>query len=176
MKKHFIKLVVSILFLICLDQVVKLLIYKYFFDTTIEIISNMLMFKPVQNIDMTWFGSLGVPLLDTFLVSVIINFIILICVILSYHYAYFHVEARGKYMQTTFIFLLAGSICGLIDRICWKGSIDFIRLEGFFTFDIKDCYITVFEFLFILSVFRYKELWNQVKIKHFLKYYLPKKK
>jgi len=75
----------------------------------------------------------------------------------------------GKLTQIIIVFLFAAILCSTIDRIFWKGSIDYIRLEGFFTFDIKDCYMTAFIILFIGSYFKYQKEWNKFIVKTLIK-------
>jgi signal peptidase II len=63
----------------------------------------------------------------------------------------------GKLEKTIFTFLFAGEFCSLIDKIFWGGSLDYVLLEHFFIFDLKDVYLTVFEILFIsCAAFNYK--------------------
>jgi hypothetical protein len=42
-----------------------------------------------------------------------------------------------------FIFVFSGAMCSLIDKVFWNGSLDYIELKGFFTFDLKDVYVNV---------------------------------
>ncbi len=44
---------------------------------------------------------------------------------------------------------LAGTICSLIDKLFWGGSLDFCRYQAFY-FRLKDCYLTVAEIIFVV--------------------------
>ncbi len=44
---------------------------------------------------------------------------------------------------------LAGTICSLIDKLFWGGSLDFADTK-LFIFDLKDCYLTVAEIIFVV--------------------------
>ena len=67
---------------------------------------------------------------------------------------------RMKYLRYICVFLEAGAIGNLIDRIRLSYVIDFfyIKLINFPTFNVADIYITVSMFIFILLImFYYKE-------------------
>lgn len=44
-------------------------------------------------------------------------------------------------MRVAYWITLAGVICSIIDRIFWGSSLDYIRIKGFFVFDLKDIFI-----------------------------------
>lgn len=169
MKKYVVRLCAVIIVLTAIDQLAKYIINRFFFQTVFEIIPGILIFKPVHNTNMSWFGSLGLQIFAKYYFTVIINLLIFIAAIVLYRYIYVNMEVRGKLTQIIFIFLFAAILCSTIDRIFWKGSIDYIRLEGFFTFDIKDCYGTVFEILFIGSYFKYQKEWKKFSVKKLIK-------
>lgn len=169
MRKYVVRLCTAIIILTAIDQLVKYIVNRFFFQTVFEIIPGILAFRPVHNTDMSWFGSLGLQIFANYYVTVIINLLIFIIAIVLYRYIYVNMEVRGKLTQTIFIFLFAAILCSTIDRIFWGGSIDYIRLEGFFTFDIKDCYMTAFIILFIVSYFKYQKEWNKFNVKTFIK-------
>ena len=53
--------------------------------------------------------------------------------------------------RTGFIHLfLAGLLANLIDNGFWGGSLDYITIKPFYTFDLKDLYITLCE-LFLVT-------------------------
>jgi signal peptidase II len=84
----------------------------------------------------------------------------------------------NPFEESIFIFLFSGSLCSLIDKIVWGGSLDYILLEGFFTFDLKDVYLTIFEILIIACIiFNYKGLrkFDEKKFLHELKSYIKEK-
>ena len=68
-----------------------------------------------------------------------------------------------------FAFLFSGAFCSLIDKIFWDGSLDYILVKGFFTFDLKDVYLNVFNGLLILSVLINNKILEQIDTKVLLK-------
>jgi signal peptidase II len=52
-----------------------------------------------------------------------------------------HRMLTSKIINIMFAFILAGALCSLVDKVFWDGSLDYIMLNGFFTFDLKDLYI-----------------------------------
>jgi signal peptidase II len=58
---------------------------------------------------------------------------------------------RNSFWINGFIHLfLAGLLANLIDNAFWGGSLDYITIKPFYTFDLKDLYITLCE-LFLLT-------------------------
>jgi len=169
MKKYVVRLCTAIIVLTAIDQLVKYIINMFFFQTVVTIIPGILTFRPVHNTDLSWFGSLGLQIFANYYVTVIFNLLIFSLAIILYRYLYVNMGVSGKLTQIIFIFLFAAILCSTIDRIFWTGSIDYIRLKGFFTFDIKDCYMTAFIILFIGSYFKYQKEWNRFSVKELIK-------
>jgi signal peptidase II len=70
---------------------------------------------------------------------------------------------RNSFWINGFIHLfLAGLLANLIDNAFWGGSLDYITIKPFYTFDLKDLYITLCE-LFLLT-----ELVDNRLLKRFL--------
>ena len=44
---------------------------------------------------------------------------------------------------------ISGCLCSLIDKLFWGGSLDFLQIPTLFIFDLKDCYLTVAEVIFV---------------------------
>ena len=55
-------------------------------------------------------------------------------------------------IEITFAFLFSAGICSLIDKVFWDGSLDYIFLNGFFTFDLKDVYASIFAGLVVIML------------------------
>jgi signal peptidase II len=138
-----------------LDQLIKLYIASNLMDKEFYFINHLVGFKPFQNTKYSWINSLG-----DFGVSLMIHIIISILLILAIFIAYDFISRKYTFYKLTFTmfaFLFAGAFCSLIDKVIWKGSLDYILLEGFFIFDLKDVYLTVFEVLLVLAaVLNYK--------------------
>jgi signal peptidase II len=56
-----------------------------------------------------------------------------------------------------FTYLFSGEICSTVDKIFWGGSLDYVLVEGFFIFDLKDVYLSLFDAIVVLClIFNYK--------------------
>ncbi len=72
-------------------------------------------------------------------------------------------KKRNSFWINGFIHLfLAGLVANLIDNAFWGGSLDYITIKPFYTFDLKDLYITLCE-LFLIT-----ELIDNHLLKRFL--------
>ena len=168
----------SIFTLIAIEQVIKIIIYNNFFERKFPILPPILYFSPMFNRHYSWFNSmlqLGV--------SKWIHIVFVAKMIVLVYLFYMYLNDRvgtNKLVNTMFTFLFSGATCSLIDKIFWDGSLDYILLKGFFTFDLKDVYINVFNGLLILSLFlenkALKELDDKKLFKDFLSYVLMKHK
>jgi signal peptidase II len=62
---------------------------------------------------------------------------------LYYRYlSYLWAQGR-KFLNGMVVFLTAGIMCSFVDVVFWGGSLDFLRLFDWFTFDLKDVYLNV---------------------------------
>ena len=50
-----------------------------------------------------------------------------------------------------FVFLFCGALCSLIDKVFYGGSLDFIGISNLFIADIKDIYINLGLYFFLLG-------------------------
>lgn len=126
--------------LVLIDQAIKLVIWRRYRRANRVIWRGKLRFKPVQNTRQSWLGDLGVPLFSNRIFAVIIKVVTTGIFVYVMHLALDH---SGTYAAFA-AFGFAGSLCSLIDSAFWDGSIDYIRIEGRFTFDLKDVYLVVF--------------------------------
>lgn len=143
----------SITFLIfmLIDQGIKIIIKLFYFDNYIELIPNMLSFHPIINTNGSWlnarFGTgVSFPLLIT------LNIIAIFLFIEIYRY-YLHNNHKDFWADMCFISIFSGSLCSLIDKIFYGGSLDFIGISNLFIADIKDIYINLGILFFILTLF-----------------------
>ncbi len=91
----------------------------------------------------------------------VLNVLIIILVIFLYLYLKKHSSQENvRYLNSMFTFLLAGTICSLIDKIFWGGSLDYIRILSKIV-DLKDIYLLIgFVFYFVLA-FKLKSKSNE---------------
>jgi len=83
----------------------------------------------------------------------------------------------NKTINIMYVLIFSGAMCSLIDKIFWNGSLDYILVNGFFTFDLKDVYINIFMGLLILALLFKNKVLNQIDddiVKDFTKYILRK--
>lgn len=143
--------------LVLADQIIKLYIYLNHMESNRDIIKGFLSFHPIFNRDYSWINSVfqfGVGRIF----HIILVFIIFIIIIICYDY----IRARNhmtKVVWLAFMLIISSAICSIIDKIFWNGSLDYVYLEGFFIFDLKDVYSSSFSVLMILLlIINYKKI------------------
>ncbi|MBU5225090.1 signal peptidase II [Clostridium senegalense] len=169
------KTYISVFILVAIDQIIKIIINNKFFDKKFPILPPLLYFDPMFNRDYSWFNSmlqLGVGKYIHILIVIIMS-------ILIYQlYQYLNKQfGNKKIINIMYAFIFSGAICSLIDKVFWNGSLDYISLNVFFTFDLKDVYINVFIGLVILSLILKNKVLSQIDddiVKDFTKYVLRK--
>lgn len=134
--------------LIAIEQGIKLVINGQYLHNNDTIIENFLYFKPMFNRDYSWINSLFQLGVSKWMHIVMVT-VIVVGVFLVYMFID-HQKKNTKVVSTSFAFLLAGGFCSLVDKVFWNGSLDYIYVQGQFTFDLKDVYINVFIGLMIL--------------------------
>ncbi|MDF2588765.1 MAG: signal peptidase [Anaerocolumna sp.] len=167
----------SIILLIFLEQGIKIVINANYLNQKLPILPPYLYFEPMFNRSYSWFNSmlqLGISKwIHILFVGILLIFIILFYIYILQQYGFNHL------INTMFTFLISGALCSLIDKVFWNGSLDYILIEGFFTFDLKDVYIDIFIGLLILSFVTKNKIiekmsQNNHNTKDFLKFILRK--
>ena len=143
------------LLLILADQLIKIIIHLFFFEYNFSIFEGVLRFSPIINTKLSWGGNytafLSIPI-----VIYILNIIVLFVILTGYNYYLSFKPNPSAAAQVVYILGMSGGLCSLIDKTFWGGSLDYIRFFDLFTFDLKDCYLSVFEALFIFLIIKYK--------------------
>lgn len=140
-----------------MDQGIKLLIKEYCTGANLNIIGDLVRFRPVLNVQYSWINSimnLGIGLLPHVLL------VLLVMVVSWVIYSYLKTKGKdGKLVRYIAVLLFAAGTCSLLDKIFWGGSLDYIYFKGLFVFDLKDIYLTVIEIsLVIMATLNYKGL------------------
>lgn len=155
----YLKTILMVSLLVSIDQFIKIIILNYFMNEKFYFINKMIGFEPIINTKYSYInslGNLGIGLtahIIAVLTALLISIIIYIFIYETYN--------RNVFIECIFIFLFSGSLCTLMDKIIWGGSLDYILIEGFFTFDLKDVYLSIFLMLIIACViFNYKGFRN----------------
>jgi len=150
MKAGNIKTWLGVAALVALEQGIKLVINRFFLSVSAPIIAPILYFEPMFNRHYSWFNSM-LRLEDSRWVHIAIVGLLIVLLFLFYRYGSMRTRPR-RMVSVMFAFLFAGALCSFIDKVFWDGSLDYIRLTGFFTFDLKDIYINVFNGLLVYVV------------------------
>lgn len=166
------KIWASIFVLVGIEQIIKIIINKNFFESRFAILPPILYFEPKFNRNYSWFNSMFQLGVSKWMHIAFVS-IMLAIIYLFYRYLNDRV-GTNKLINTMFVFLFSGTVCSLIDKIFWDGSLDYILIKGFFTFDLKDVYLNIFNGLLILSVFleykAFKNLDDKKILKDFVSY------
>lgn len=151
---------------VAVDQGVKAYLFSLNWEAiSIPLIEPVFYIEPTQNT----LGSYLWVLLGLKQGSHLLNIILfsLIGVIFIEVWRFYVRRKRNSFWINGFIHLfLAGLLANLIDNGYWGGSLDYITIKPFYTFDLKDLYITLCE-LFLVT-----ELMDNRLLKRFLK--MPK--
>ncbi|MDO5518346.1 MAG: signal peptidase II [Clostridium sp.] len=172
-----IKILLFLFFLLLfLDQGLKLIIKLFFFTKSFNIISNILWFNPIINTKGSWLNvRFNININFTILIS--INILALLLFTEIYRY-YNSKNNKNIFADLSYLFIMIGSLCSLIDKIFYGGSLDFIAIGNLFIADFKDIYINLAIFMFILVIYNYDstdkeniENKNDIEnLKYFLKF------
>jgi signal peptidase II len=144
------KWILPVIFLVIIDQGIKLYIADQLMNKEYDILTNILVFRPYQNKDYSWVNSMldmGIGLMAHILLNVI-----MLAIIFMVHDFVRIKYSMNQYVSCLFLFLYAGGFCSLIDKMAWGGSLDYIWLKGFFIFDLKDVYLSTFEVMMVLGI------------------------
>lgn len=138
--------------LLALDQAIKLIISHFIFNTSFVIVPGILSFQPVLNTNLTWIASMA-NYQTPVVLMVVLQVFFLAASVLVYRYLIYLLDTKRSIVNGFFAFVSAG-ICGsFIDVVFWSGSLDFVRLFDWFTFDFKDVYLSVcIVFLFVYLI------------------------
>lgn len=160
---------IMILVLVILEQAIKIIVKNYY-GVKIPIIENIVYFMPILNDNYSYINSLfNLGWNKAF------HIVLVVVVLFFSYYAFKYFEnknIKNSMINILKVFLFSGVICSLLDKIFWNGSLDYILLKGFFVFDLKDCYLTIFQVLVImLGIKNWKEISKANDIE-FLKDYI----
>lgn len=140
------------LVLMVIDQGIKLIIKKFFFNDFYEIIRDFIYFDPIINTKGSWLNArfnVGIG----FIPLIIINAIALFLFLEVYRY-YLSKHSKNFWVDLAFVFITAGALCSLIDKLFYGGSLDFIGISNLFIADIKDIYINIGLLFFIMFIYK----------------------
>ena len=140
--------------LFVIDQVIKIVINRYFLDINFDIIPPVFYFKPKLSLHYSYVNYLF-KLGWGFWTHAIIRCFAFILIVFLYD-LFKNISGNAKIINTAFIFAFAALLCSLVDTFCWGGSLDYIYLKPLFIFDLKDLYIDAFVILFLFYCIKNK--------------------
>ena len=163
---------IGVFILITIEQVIKIVINNNFLYKTKLIVPKFLYFEPMFNRNYSWVDSmlqLGVSK------WIHITIVTIMIVLIYLFYKYLNKQLGTKsIINIMFAFIFSGAMCSLIDKAFWNGSLDYILVNGFFTFDLKDVYIDIFigvlTFSLIFNNKVFEKIDNDNLFKDFIKY------
>jgi len=147
--RHFIYLIL----LIALDQYTKYFAITRLKKEPISVIPKVFKLLYHENTGAVW----GILSNQTGLLAIFSSIIMIVMI-----YFYFKIPNQKKYnyLRIILVFITAGAIGNLIDRIFRKFVVDFLYIEliDFPIFNVADCYVTISSVLLILLfLFYYKD-------------------
>lgn len=151
-------LLIIFAFLMIFDQGLKLIIKLWFFEDRFDIIPNFLSFHPIINTQGSWINARFEAGLS-FGFLVVINAVALFIFTECYRY-YLHKGNKDFFADLCYVFIMAGALCSLIDKVFYGGSLDFIGISNLFIADFKDIYINLAIFFFVLTIF-FNDYWKE---------------
>ena len=135
---------------VLVDQGIKAYLFSLEWESiSIPLIEPVFYIEPTQNT----LGSYLWVLLKLKQGSHLLNMILfsLVGIVFIEVWRFYVQRKRNSFWINGFIHLfLAGLLANLIDNGFWGGSLDYITIKPFYTFDLKDLYITLCE-LFLLT-------------------------
>lgn len=150
--------------LVALDQVIKAMIRHYHFDKSFQIVSGIFAFKPKVNTNQSYLGNY-IDIFSFPWIAILINVLVIVFAYYTYEYYLYCAKRERILPKIIYVLLLSGAICSLIDKIFFGGSLDYILLFDWFIFDLKDCYISGAEVLFVIAVIKNYESIEKLKIR-----------
>ena len=129
------------LILVLIDVFVKVVIDMSYMSKKV-LVNDKLGFYPFLNVDQLsiFNNELDLNVSLAFLIFINILFIIFICALIYMHHK--KSENTSQFMFWGLYLILAGTVCSLIDKVFWGGSLDYI-LIGSKIVDLKDIYMCI---------------------------------
>ena len=162
--------IMHIIILVIIDQFIKLIISSIFMNYEFNIIGEALRFHPIRNTNLSFAGNY-IKVFASMWVMVGLNIIVILVFISGYMFYKSKKRTDSLIVNIVMISGLSGSICSLIDKILWGGSLDFLQIPQLVTFDLKDCYLSVAITLFLfIGLIHNKE----ISVTEYLKFCLKR--
>ena len=168
--KHNVKM---ILVFVAIDQFIKLWISLKAMGKDIPLFLDLVSFRPIRNTNLSWLGNFF-SIIRNPIVLYTVTLVGFLFIILFFQYIYDTYGFYTKLSRVMYSLIIASILCSTRDKI-GGGSIDYIKLKGLFTFDLKDCYLTLFELYMVYFIIRNIKVINQIKFLDVIRFYRDKK-
>ena len=133
-------LIITILILV--DQTIKILVYNFFMKTRFYI-KGIVGFYPYLNVSQLSVFNNELNMGLSISVLCLINIFLFVAIIVFYFVSKrYSSDNCIKYLDKMFVYMLSGSVCSLIDKIFWGGSLDYFLVFSQIV-DLKDIYLLV---------------------------------
>jgi len=153
---------------VLLDQVSKLIINTWFFDTHFTIIPSLFEFHPKFNYNHSYINDLFKIGIGKWFHLTLFFLIAFLCVPL---YGSFRAcSHKNRLVDWAFIFGFSGIISAILSNTLWEGVLDFIYLVPLFIFDLKDVYINLFIPLILIAILKYPKLISEKRMNTYMKW------
>lgn len=150
--------IIPVALLVLIDQTVKIVISKVFMKCEFDIIAKVLRFNPELNTRLSYAGNFF-ELLSSPFVTILLNVFVLFLFLSGYMLYQAKRAHTSFWVKMIMICGISGCLCSLIDKLFWGGSLDFLQIPTLFIFDLKDCYLTVAEVIFVvIGILNSKEI------------------
>lgn len=123
-----------------------------------HLIAKVLRFNPELNTRLSYAGNFF-ELLSSPFVTILLNVFVLFLFLSGYMLYQAKRAHTSFWVKMIMICGISGCLCSLIDKVFWGGSLDFLQIPTLFIFDLKDCYLTVAEVIFVvIGILNSKEI------------------
>ncbi len=165
---------ISILYLVLLDQMIKLIMFSFFYLKDYPLIGSLIRIFPIINTNLSWPGNY-ILLFQNFYFLMILN--VLILFLSNYLYLFYKSKVTNvsSVIKKIYITFQAGAIASLLDKLLWGGSLDYVMINEVFVFDLKDCYLIISIILIIILILKNYRFLKTIKRVEFLHFVFQKK-
>ena len=143
--------ILTAVFLSVVDQIIKIIIYKFDFST--ELVGYFLRIEPTENLNQNaMFNFLNLELNRAFVI------IFKVVLVLALFCIFIKLKNKSAYIWYAFVLLLSAGITNLADSVAWGYTLDYVFFSRLTCYDLKDFYVdTGIGFVLIEILFNRKK-------------------
>ena len=126
--------ILTAVFLSVVDQIIKIIIYKFDFST--ELVGYFLRIEPTENLNQNaMFNFLNLELNGTYII------IFKAVLVLALFCIFIKLKNKSAYIWYAFVLLLSAGITNLADSVAWGYTLDYVFFSRLTCYDLKDFYV-----------------------------------